>query len=538
MATYPFLADERPTFPGSPHTPPHPDGRRVAYFSIGMWIAATAGLANAAVTVNVASLAGESSMYVAELSWLPAIYVAFNASANLLLVKSRIQFGVARVMRPLFLLYALLAGLQVLVPGSAGAIGLRALSGLVAAGESTLSLYYLIQAVAKEWRPAAVVVGLGMSQLATPLARMLPVDLLASDGWLGLHLIEFALVSITLVLTQALPLPPGSCTRQFELLDFFTMALFLPAIVLICGVVNRGRLGWWTDTPWLGAALATAIPLLALALAIETARSKPLLHLRWIGTFVVLRFAAVALLLRLALAEQTYGAVGLLTASGLNDDQLRTLFALVAASMVAGTAIAAWIVSPTSNGKLIAFAALLIGVGALLDSHASSSSRPEQFYLSQSLLGLGTCLFIGPALVHGFLAVFKSGLDYFVTLVVVFSITQNVGGLAGSALLGTYQSEAARLHVATLQERVSVGDARGSTRLTASSNSLRTAVVDPALRTTQAGAALAASISREANTLAFNDVFRLVALLAFGTAAFVFSNIFLVAYRARSGGRS
>jgi hypothetical protein len=533
MKPYPFLADERPTFPGSPHTPPHPDTRRAAYYAIGLWIAVTAGLANAAVTVNVANLAGEASMYVAELSWLPAIYVAFNASANLLLVKSRMQFGVARVMRPLFVLYTLLAAAQILVPGFAAAIGLRAISGLVAAGESTLSLYYLIQGVSKEWRPAAVVVGLGMTQLATPLARLIPVDLLASNGWLGLHLIEFALVAITLAATQALPLPPGACTKQFEPLDFVTMALFLPAMVLLCGVVNRGRLAWWTDTPWLGVGLAVAIPLFALALMIETTRERPLLHLRWLGTFVVIRFTAVALLLRLALAEQTYGAVGLLTVTGLDDDQLRLLFACIALAMVLGTVVAAKTVSPTSNSILIALAALTIGMGAWLDSHANSLTRPEQLYLSQALLGLGTCLFIGPALVHGFLEVFRSGPNYFITLVVVFSITQNFGGLAGSALLGTLQTESARQHVAILQERVVVGDVQGTSRAGASAAALRGVITDPATRATQGGASLAGAIAREANTLAFNDVFRIVALLAFGTAAFVASNILLVAFRSR-----
>ena len=533
MATYPFLADERPVFPGSPHTPPHPEARRAAYYAIGLWISATGPLANAAVTVNVANLAGENSMYVAELSWLPAIYVAFNASANLLLVKSRMQFGVARVMRPLFILYTLLAALQIVVPGFAAAVGLRAISGLVAAGESTLGLYYLIQGVSKDWRPAAVVVGLGMSQLATPLARMIPVDLLASSGWLGLHLIEFALVGITLVFTLALPLPPGACTKQFEPLDFVTMALFLPAMVLLCGVVNRGRLGWWTDTPWLGVALTVAIPLFALALAIETTRERPLLHLRWLGTFTVLRFTAVALLLRLALAEQTYGSVGLLTVTGLDDDQLRILFTFVALAMVVGTAVAAKTVSPTSNGILVALAALTIGLGAWLDSHANSLTRPEQLYLSQALLGLGTCLFIGPALVHGFIEVFRTGPNYFITLVVVFSITQNVGGLAGSALLGSYQTISARNHAALLQERITVGDPQGATRLAGSSSALRGAIPDPVARSTQGVANLNGLVTREANTLAFNDVFRLVAMLAFGTAAFVAANILVVTFRSR-----
>ena len=39
-----------------------------AYAAIGLWIGATATLANAAVTVNVSNLSGEYAAYVAELT--------------------------------------------------------------------------------------------------------------------------------------------------------------------------------------------------------------------------------------------------------------------------------------------------------------------------------------------------------------------------------------------------------------------------------------------------------------------------------------
>ena len=86
---YQFGPQEQPTFPGGPYTPSHPPARRLAYAAVGLWIGATATLANATVTVNVSNLSGEYSAYVAELSWFPAIYVAANACANTMLVKAR-----------------------------------------------------------------------------------------------------------------------------------------------------------------------------------------------------------------------------------------------------------------------------------------------------------------------------------------------------------------------------------------------------------------------------------------------------------------
>jgi hypothetical protein len=45
------------------------------------------------VTVNLAAIAGRSGMYVAQASWLPAIYIAFNASTNVMLVGAQAQVG-------------------------------------------------------------------------------------------------------------------------------------------------------------------------------------------------------------------------------------------------------------------------------------------------------------------------------------------------------------------------------------------------------------------------------------------------------------
>ena len=134
---------------------------------------------------------------------------------------------------------------------------------------TTTSVYYLLQAVPPKARPVAVVTALGLTQLGTPLARLLPVDLLSAQGWFGQHCIELATGLTTLTLITLLPLPPTPRLRMFQALDFVTIALLLPAILLICGVLNRGRLAWWTDTPWLGVDLAIAIPLLAGAIAIE-----------------------------------------------------------------------------------------------------------------------------------------------------------------------------------------------------------------------------------------------------------------------------
>ena len=206
--------------------------------------------------------------------------------------------------------------------------------------------------------------------------------------------------------------------------------------------------------------------------------------------------------MRLALAEQTYGAVGLLTAGNLDNDQLRELFGWVIVSMLAGIAACVQTLSEPALPRQVIFASLAIAAGAWMDSHANNLTRPEQLYLSQSLIGFGTCLFIGPTLAHGILKVVRLGADYFVTLVVVFSMTQNVGGLAGSALLGSYQI---RRHALPLPgargAHVPVGARpQVANRVAGSTRALAGTVVDPGVRAQQGGASLAASMTREATS--------------------------------------
>ena len=521
VGDYEFRPEDQPTFPGGPFAPPHPPLRRLSYAAIGLWIGATATFANAMVTVNVANLSGEYAAYVAELTWFPAIYVAANSCANTMLVKARSQFSMLNVMRALLLVYILVAAMQFLVPGFAAEAVVRFASGIVAGGMTTTSIYYLLQALPPKARPVAVVTGLGMTQIGTPLARLLPVDLLSAQGWSGQHYIELATGLTTLTLITLLPLPPTPRSRLFQPLDFVTVALLLPATLLICGVLNRGRLAWWTDTPWLGVDLAVAIPLLTAAIAIETCRERPLIRFAWLGTLEFLGLVAIALLMRLALAEQTYGAVGLLTAGNLDNDQLRELFAWVIVSMLAGIVACVLTLSERALPKQVIVASLAIAVGAWMDSHANNLTRPEQLYLSQSLIGFGTCLFIGPTLAHGVLKVLRLGPDYFVTLVVVFSMTQNIGGLVGSALLGSYQTVATRIHFQELAERMPAGDVQVANRVTGSTRALAGAIADPGIRAQQGGAALAASMTREANVLAYNDVFRLVWRLALANALLI-----------------
>lgn len=533
-----FRPEERPLFAGSPFSPAHPVGRRVGYLAVGTFLSIASTFGNALTTVNTGSIAGLLGLYAAEAAALPAIYVAVNASANLTLVKARAQFGIPQVTGFFLALYALTGLVNFAAQTFWAAVALRAASGMAAAALVTLGVYYLMQALPPKVKPLGAVIGIGLPQIGTPLARLVPVEVLVDHGLWGLHAIEVALALFALALLFALPLPPSEKSPAFAPRDCLTILFATAGLVLLCQVIGQGRTLWWSETPWLGLALAAAIALLAAAVLNEIHRHDPLVHFEWIGSWGIVRFAAVALVLRIALAEQSYGAVGLLTLGGLNNDQLRTLFAVVALAMLLGIVAAALTLSERRIPWQVLVAALIIAAGAWLDSDATALTRPPQLVLSQALIGFGTTLFVGPALLHGFLRMIQRGGAYLVSFVVTFSITQNVGGLMGSALLGSLQTIWARNAGNALAADLLASDPQVTARISGGGASLSPVLVDPAQRAAQGGGLLGQAMGREAAVIAFNDTFRFVAFLALATAILLFANLVIARYLEKSHDRS
>jgi hypothetical protein len=521
MSAYVYAPEEKPASAGSPYLPRLRPSQRIAYAAVGTFIGAMTTFPNALTNVNLGTISGSLGLYVAEASWLPALYFGMNAGSNLTLVKARAQFGIPIVTQGLLVLYALVAAVQLIWPGFGLAVAARIANGIEAGALVSLSVYYFLLVFPGKFRPLALVVGVSLTQFGTPLARLVPVEVLSIDHWQGMHCIELAVPLMVLAATLVLPLPPSDRVRAFEGRDLLSIALFVPGIVLGCEVLSLGRVVWWSDTPWLGKMLMASVALIGMGCLVEANRQRPLLQLRWLSTVNIARFVAIALLMRLALAEQTFGSIGLLTASGLNNDQLHTLFGLVALSMVAGIVCAVVTAQENRLPYQVMVAALCIACGAALDTHSNNVTRPEQLYWSQSLIGFGTTLFIGPAILYGVLQMLRKGADHFITIVVIFSITQNVGALAGSALMGTYEIERVDAHTTDLSAQLVADDPQVAGRLSAGALSVASVVQDPGLRTAEGAALLGRSMGQQAAVLAYNDVFSLLAWLAGGTAVLV-----------------
>lgn len=516
-----WAPDEKPMLPGSPSTPAHTTKLRLAYLAVGILVTITGGLGNALVAVNLINLQGVLGAYQTETAWLPAAYVMANASMNLLLVKFRQQFGLRLFTECFLVLYALVTLAHLFVNDLGSAIAVRAAHGMLAAAVSPLGLYYTLQGFKKEWRLKGIAVALGTAQLALPLAYIFSGDLLRIAEWRGLYMFELGLALVSLGAVLLLKLPPGDRIKAFRPTDFVTFALFAPGMALLCMVLTFGRIFWWTEQAWIGVALAVSIFLLAAAMCVEHNRANPLLNLRWLTNRSILRVALSLLLVRIVLSEQSVGAVGFLRAVGLDNNQMQSLFLCVLAATVAGIVVSALTVNVKHLMAPQVIALLLMALGAWMDAHATNQTRVEQMYLSQSLLAFGGTLFIGPSLISMIVTVIGNP-GALISFSVLFGLTQNLGGLIGSALVGTFQIMREKFHSSTIVEGLSLLDPLVAGRIQSGAAAAGQLLGDPAARTRQSLASLAASATREANILAYNDVFLMIALIAATSATWIF----------------
>jgi MFS family permease len=504
---------ERPVMPGSPSTPLHSTGRRWAFAIIGVIVALTGGLGNALVVANLPYLQGALGATSQDIAWLPAAYIMTNVSMNLLLVKFRQQYGLRTFTELFLVLYVLVTVAHLFVNDIESAIAVRAAHGMVGAALSTLGLYYMIQAFPQKWRLKAMVLGLGMSQLATPLARLVSEDLLQIAEWRGLYLFELGMALLSLGCVLILKLPPGDRFKAFEKLDFLTFTLLATGVALLCAVLSLGRIEWWLEAPWIGLASAGSIVLICAGLAIEHNRANPLLITRWLGSGAILRLGLAVMLFRIVMSEQSTGAVGFLQMLNMGSQQLHTLYLVMLLGSIAGLATSALTINPAHLIKPLLISLAMMAVGAWMDSGSTNLTRQSNLYFSQFLLAFGGTFFLGPTLVLGISGVLANPRNM-ISFSVLFGITQNLGGLIGSAVLGTFQIVREKFHSSHIVEHLTLTNPLVEARVQGYSAGYNSLIADPALRHTEGLRTLATAATREANVLAYNDVFMLIAMIA------------------------
>ncbi len=515
-----WAAHEKPVLLGSPSTPFHSTPRRIAYGIVGLLVCLTGALGNAMVTANLQNLQGTFAAWSTEIAWLPAVYVMTNVSINLLLVKFRQQYGLRAFTEGFLVLYVLVTFFHLFINDLSSALLVRAAHGMVAAALSSLGIYYQIQAWPAKHRLKALTIGITGSTLAIPVARLFSSELLQLDEWRGLYLFELGLALIALGCVIALKLPPGDRKKVFEKKDFVTFMLLAPGMALLCAVLSLGRLDWWFEAPWIGWSLAAAVVLIVSAIIFEHNRSNPLLNTRWLSSGSIVRLGLIMLLIRIVLAEQNTGVFGWLQYVGLQNDQMTTLAWSILAGIVCGIVASCLTIKPQRLAWPILTSLALMIIASLMDSQSTSLTRPDQLIISQFLLGFASAFFIAPAMLAGIGGVVAEPRNL-VSFSVLFGMSQNIGGLLGSAILGTFQTWREKYHSSLMADQLTTLNPLVNDRLQLYSQMYQSMIGDSSLLSTQAVTQLQTVSTLEANILAYNDTYLLTASIAAATLVWI-----------------
>ncbi|MCB8820383.1 MFS transporter [Microvirga rosea] len=478
-------------------------------------LALTQGLGMNLVSANLPQIQGSLGATTNEATWLMAAYMAPNVSLSLLLIKIRMQFGLRRFAELSILGFVLVSTMHLFVDDLQSAIVVRFFSGIAASPMSSLGFLYMLEPF-----PPARKMNIGLSlaltntAIAMPVARLISPALLDIGQWHGLYLIEIALALLSVAAVYLLPLTPQPRAKVIGLLDVVSYCLLAIGFGALAIVLTLGRLYWWLEAPWLGALLATAIVSLTGMGVIELNRKAPLIDIRWLTSREIVHFTGALLLFRIALSEQSSGAYSFFQMLGLQNEQIATLTWITLGASVAGGLTCAIMMKPGREPLMHAAALCLIGIGAYGDSHATNLTRPEEMYASQAMIAFASALFLPPALASGMMSALKKGPNYILSFIVVFLLTQSLGGLFGSAFFGSFVTWREKFHSHALVQHVTLIDPLVAQRTSQLGSAYARVLTDPALRNAEGIALLGQQATREANVLAYNDAFLLIAALS------------------------
>lgn len=495
----------------------------------------TQGLGLNLITANLQGLQASFNATQSEMGWLSAAYFATNLAGTILLFKVRTQFGLRRFAELGIAAYVLVVIAHLFAHDLQSAIVVRAIMGIAAAPLSTLGFYYML-----EWLPPQKKMSIGIcfgmlgSSLALPLARVISPELLQLGDWNGLYAVEvgMALVSFAVVFLVPLTHPPR--VKVFDRDDLISFPLMTVGFGCIAVVLSMGRTLWWLETPWIGIVLAIGIAAMAIFSIVELHRANPIIDLRWLTGKDMLVFAGSLLVFRLLLSEQSVGVFSLFTILNLQNEQLIPLFSVIGVVTFAATAGLAMIIKPKRTEIIHLTALVFIALASWLDSQSTVLSRPEQFYVSQALIGAAGGLFLPPALLNGFMKAMAKGQQYILSFLAVFLTTQSVGGLLGGAVFSTFLALREQFHSNILTQNITLLDPVVAQRIQAYGGTYGRVLTDANQRNTQGLTLLSQSLTQQSWVLAYNDLFLLIFYGSLATAFALLTHMALKAISAAS----
>lgn len=491
--------------------------RSVLYFLSSVMFFLTQGLGMNLALANLNQIQGSIAATTTEAAWLSAAYMAPNVSLGILLVKVRMQFGVRALAKVAVICFIGASALNLFISDLQSAIVVRFISGIAAAPLATLGFLYMLEIFPPQKRGTVALCLVTMnSMLGAPLTRLVSPTLIDYGGWRGLYTLEMSLALLVLPIIFLLPLTAPPRVKVIVRTDIISYLFIAIGYGCVAVALSVGRPYWWFEAPWLGVVLVIAVASLFIAAMIELAREHPLIDFRWLLSWQNVQIFGILLIFRLLAGEQSAVVMLWYQNVGLLFDQLQTLYLIILVFTVVGGFVCAALLNRGYSRGIQAVALIMLATGAFIDSQTTSLTRPEQMYLSQALIAMGSAMFVPPTLADFFNAAFAKGPAYVVTFFVVFMFTQVIGALVATASYGTFITIREKFHSSVLAEQITLTNPIVANRINSLVAPYGKVVGDPSLINGEALTLLSAQVSREANTLAFGDAYFVAGSIAVG----------------------
>ncbi|NKJ38444.1 MFS family permease [Rhizobium sp. SG570] len=501
--------------PGSPPFVPMAPWRSVLYFLSSVMLFLTQGLGMNLALANLNQIQGSIAATTTEAAWLSAAYMAPNVSLGILLVKVRMQYGVRALAKVAVICFIGASALNLFISDLQSAIVVRFLSGIAAAPLATLGFLYMLEIFPPQKRGTVGLCLVTMnSMLGAPLTRLVSPTLIDFGGWRGLYTLEMSLALLVLPIIFLLPLTAPPRVKVIVRTDVVSYLFIAIGYGCVAVALSVGRPYWWFEAPWLGVMLVVAVASLFIAAMIELGREHPLVDFRWLLSWRNIHIFGILLIFRLLTGEQSAIVMLWYQNIGLLFDQLQMLYLIILVFTVVGGFVCAALLNRGYSRSIQVVALVILATGAFIDSQTTSLTRPEQMYLSQALVAMGSAMFVPPTLADFFNSAFAKGPAYVVTFFVVFMFTQVIGALVATASYGTFITIREKFHSSILAEQITLTNPIVANRLSTLAAPYAKVVGDPTLMNSEGLTLLSAQVTREANTLAFGDAFFVAGAIA------------------------
>ncbi len=322
-------------------------------------------------------------------------------------------------------------------------------------------------------------------------------------------------IIFTVPLFGAIDEPDFSLLKKFDFIGLFLLTLFLGSLEY---VLEEGYRWNWLDDPtirnWTWTAVLSGAGFLWRCLK----HPSPIIDLRLMTN----RTFATASLFIFITGFGLYGGIYVLPlflarVAGFEARQIGDAVFVAGLSQVLIAPLIARLSQKMDLRIMLVSGFVLFAIGLWMSATVTSQWQGGEFFWPQIIRGFAILMCIVPATTMALGALPPTQLKNASAL---FNTMRNLGGAIGIAAINTWLNDRTNLHWSRLTENLHAGDPRVQTWLQHAATQVGTAGADPGVTSNRALDLLASTVRQEAVTMAFADVFWLIAVLFLAVLVF------------------